>query len=82
MPLTEPQQSKASQWFGSKVKNHTCPSCGGERWTLENSVVAPLATSFEEQHVGPQIATTPLIGFYCRDCGYIRLYSAQVMGLP
>ena len=81
MPLAEEQRRKVEEWFDYRMSNKTCPICGNTAWGLNPGLAAPAIMKADG-------TVTPLDGerlaqvvFFCRNCGYLRLFSAMVMGL-
>jgi hypothetical protein len=78
-PLTESQKQQAKQILRSRIQNMKCPTCGGERWGLQ-----------ERLHVMPAVdpagAVDPSMGFpalllTCKECYQVRAFNAAQMGL-
>jgi hypothetical protein len=78
-PLSEKQKDRARDFLQSRFDELQCPTCGGERWGLQ-----------ERLHVMPAIdpsgTVDPSMGFpalilTCKECYQVRLFNATQMGI-
>ena len=76
--LSTDEQRNAIAWLKGKLKVKTCPLCGDENMTLDDSVSA--LPVFGKAGAVASI-TTPVIKVTCPTCGYIRLFSATMVGI-
>jgi predicted nucleic-acid-binding Zn-ribbon protein len=72
MPITQEQIDKFNAWMRSKGIKRLCYSCGHMDWGINDIVSANSDTG---------AGTIPMLLMACNHCGYIRLYSAVIVGL-
>lgn len=73
MPLTEKQKEKLAVWLHEKYCRPECPSCGRNEWKMAEIIRAPL---YDDESVA-----SPMVQLICDNCAYIRLHSAEAIGL-
>ncbi len=78
MPLDQNQIDKANAWFSGKKVRNLCESCGGQQWSLGEVINGTIYAGGNLVVGGPSV---PMLQMACGNCGYIRLYSAVLMGL-
>ena len=69
MALTPEQQQKLEQWMKARNVHPVCPMCQQSKWQTIGLVYLPGAS--------PSAA----VEIRCGNCGYVLLFSAQMMGL-
>lgn len=78
MPLSPADVEKLNNWLRTKCSAMICPCCGSSAWGLgELGTMLPLQENVIQLHGD----TTPAVPILCHNCGYIRLFSAVVLGL-
>ena len=77
--LTQADKQKAINWFNTKTKNHNCPSCGENSWTVGDDLLNLMPYTGGNMIIGgPSYPTAFLV---CNSCAYIRQYMAIPMGI-
>ena len=81
-PLTQDEMQVGSDFINSHVAtgpNDLCPSCGdGVSEFLSSLATIPMAPTIQHPN-GRNILPTAIT--VCRKCGYVRLFSAKIIGL-
>lgn len=74
-PLT---LQKTQAWLQAKCRGVGCPCCGNNAWT-----VGDICTTLPVQGGVVQLGgtTIPTVPIACTNCGYMRFFSAVIMGL-
>lgn len=78
-PLNEAQKQQAKQILRSRIQKMECPTCGGERWGLQERLhVLPA--------VDPSGTVDPSMGFpalllTCKECYHVQAFNAAQMGI-
>lgn len=80
--LTPEQQERVTKWLREKLGMRSCPSCGQlQGFSIGAIVAAPIVKATDEGMAIDTENSVPLVPLACRNCGYVRLFSAIVMGL-
>jgi predicted nucleic-acid-binding Zn-ribbon protein len=68
----------AKTWLETHCRNMACPCCGTNAWTIGDiSTMLPLQGNAVQ--LGGTV--TPTVSLACTNCGYMRFFSAVIMGL-
>ena len=78
-PLSDAQRRQAKEVLKSRTHDMTCPTCGSERWGLQERLhVMPV--------IDPSGTVDPSMGFpalilTCKECYQVRMFNAAQMGV-
>jgi hypothetical protein len=80
MPLTLEQEETARAWLRKKSWVRSCPDCRSfrTRWIFGEILAAPELAQDGSATIESSI---PMLQVMCRNCGFIRLFSAVKMGI-
>ena len=76
--LTETERNKVQSWFKSKGVTYICEACKRTDWEIGYLVSAPIFSNGVTTLGGPVL---PMVPVSCKNCGFIRLFSAILLGL-
>jgi hypothetical protein len=65
MPFNAAQRQKVLDWLSIKCPGFRCPACGASDWSA----------------CGLVDGDVPLVGIGCNQCGFLALFSAEVVGV-
>ena len=68
-----------TEWLRSKGIRAECLACGTNRWIDEGIIAAPVLTGGAADRVAEH--TVHMVPLVCTNCGYVRLFSAKMVGL-
>lgn len=78
--LNEKEQEKINEWLSSKGVSRLCESCGKDAW-VPGPVVRAIGIDTSVGEADWDNASIPMVQVLCENCGYIRHYSAGLIGL-
>lgn len=78
MALEPCQQETVLKWLQDKKLPRHCPCCGYEGEFMGCDVVELPIKEDGESSSGTEIPVVPLV---CQNCGHVRLFSANLMGI-
>lgn len=77
--FTKEKQEQAIKWLNDRWKNQICECCGGNKWSLNGHLTAPLIFQQNGFQLGGM--AYPSLGVVCSTCGNTKHFNAVVMGL-
>ena len=77
--LTRAEQEKISAHLNEKGKNHNCPVCGENNWTIGEHLLNGMVHTPGSMRIGGP--TYPMAFVVCRNCSYLRQFMAVPLGL-
>ena len=77
MPLAKEQIKKLQDWMVAKGVSDTCPSCGKNVWET-GDIIGQIPYAKGALTIG---VSSPMVQMGCKNCGFVRLYSATLIGL-
>lgn len=78
--LSDEEVARAKEWLNSKGVSNRCESCGQDDW-VPGPVVRAVGVDIADGTADWDHASIPMFQMLCQNCGYIRNYSASLMGL-
>ncbi len=83
MALSPEQQEAAKQFILARGGEQICPVCSHAQFELSPLVVfAPALGAGDEPNTQINLGMgTPMVETLCRNCGYVRHFSAVVLGI-
>lgn len=78
MALSQAEQQRVQSWLNTRGRQHSCPVCGANNWSIGDVVSAPIYTNGGVQLGGPSV---PMVQLVCSNCVYVRLFAAKPIGL-
>lgn len=77
--LTADEKKKIVEWLDDKGRDHSCPVCKQNSWTVADHVMSGVV------HTGGGItfggASYPTVMIVCNNCAYTRQFMAVPVGL-
>jgi predicted nucleic-acid-binding Zn-ribbon protein len=78
MPMSDSQKAQIYSHLQSAGVGNACPACNQDVEWKQSDV----ATLFGMTDASPDVSRGfPLIPLICKNCGYVRFFSAKAMGL-
>jgi hypothetical protein len=78
MALDSCQQETVLKWLQDRELPRHCPCCGSEGEFMGCDVVELHIKELGARPTGTEIPVVPII---CQNCGHVRLFSANLMGI-
>ena len=76
--MKEVYSSEIVPLFKEKGVSEKCECCGKELWIVHNNFSAILHQVSEE---GTGFFSFPVVAMVCQNCGHLRLFSRQTLGI-
>ncbi len=78
MPLNSADADKVQAWLQAKCTAMVCPCCGSNTWGPgELGAMLPM----QGGNLTFNGSTTPVVPIVCQVCGFVRFFSAIMLGL-